>query len=86
MDLGWVGMTSTVWSEKVRTSRWTSRQTSRGSMSQVWALVKGGFSLSSRETMRGKPNILLRNSKLKTQKTKATCKSFELDMNASQAC
>ena len=27
MDLGWVGMTS-VWSEKVRTSRWTSRWTS----------------------------------------------------------
>ena len=27
MDLGWVGMTQ-VWSEKVRTSRWTSRWTS----------------------------------------------------------
>ena len=27
MDLGWVGMTK-VWSEKVRTSRWTSRWTS----------------------------------------------------------
>ena len=27
MDLGWVGMTQ-VWSEEVRTSRWTSRWTS----------------------------------------------------------
>ena len=27
MELGWVGMTY-VWSEKVRTSRWTSRWTS----------------------------------------------------------
>ena len=29
MNLGWVGLTQ-LWSEEVRTSRWTSRWTSRG--------------------------------------------------------
>ena len=41
MDLGWVGMTS-VWSEKVRTSRWTSRWTSR--------MTTGGASGSTSES------------------------------------
>ncbi len=36
-------------------------------MSQV--IVKGGYSLSSRRTMKGPPNLLLRNSQLKSQKS-----------------
>ena len=42
MDLGWVGMTS-VWSEKVRTPRWTSRWTS--------SRTTGGTSGSTRPGM-----------------------------------
>ena len=88
-----------VGSEEVRASRRISRQTSRGttggtsgSTSRSLKLSdslrmrqydeSGMFkvSLSSRETMSAKPNILLRNSQLKRKK------SFELVINASQAC
>ena len=50
-------------------------------MSQVWSR------LVSVLIQRGPPNILLRNSQLKSNsKAKVIWKSFELDTNASQAC
>ena len=46
-------------------------------------MVKGGFSLNSRRTVRGPPNHILTTH---NSKAKVIWKSFELDTNASQAC
>ena len=65
MDLGWVGMTS-VWSEKVRTSRWTSSMTTGGTI--------GGASGSTLESLRfsdgrqGVSKPTAHNSHLKTKR------------------
>ena len=46
MNLGWVvGMTS-VWSEKVRTSRWTSSMTTGGTIGVASGSTSGSLKLS----------------------------------------
>ena len=40
MNLGWVGLTQ-VWSEEVRTSRWTSRWTSSRTSGEIQGVVQG---------------------------------------------
>ena len=94
MDLGWLCMTQ-VWLEEVRTSRWTSRWTSSrtsggtsgsqmdpGRVKYGLGIIKGSFNWSIRITSRNiTPNLLLR-----AQNLKVNPRSFELDINASQAC
>ena len=45
MDLGWVGMTQ-VWSEEVRTSRWTSRWTSSRPTGRTSGSTSGSLKFS----------------------------------------
>ena len=95
MDLGpRMGLyDSQVWFEVVSTSRWTSSRTSGGTSGSTSGsqmdpgrvkYYQGWFQLKFKNDFKkhiSQPNLLLR-----AQNLKVNPRSFELDINASQAC